>query len=361
MCHAFQSMGVDVTLGVPAERVPESRVSNNIVQKLGKTPTFKVKCFSHFTVAGRFRAAGAYFSTRSFLKSYGDSDFCFMRSPLLARLPLNMGQKVIFESHGVVINTKSKLLDSIYRHQLLHCAQSSNMVLFITISDALANIWKKMGVPANKILALHDGFSAEDYETVTSRQEARQLLGIAAKNKIVVYAGSLYKDRGIEKILRLAKTFSNVDFYVVGGPEENRRFYEVLSTGEGLTNVFFTGHISPPKVRDYLFAADVLLMIWGKQVPTINVCSPLKCFEYMAARRIIIGPAFPTIREIFVDGENALLSDPYSYDALEKKLSEALSLEYPNRLAENARKLAIKEYSWQKRAKRILDALNVSR
>jgi glycosyltransferase involved in cell wall biosynthesis len=359
MCHAFQQIGIDVVLAIPAGsgNMSRSQMYRTIQQKLGKTPTFKIRCLSNFTVAGRLEVIGTYFGIRSLFRDYADVDFCFARSSIIAHLAVSQCIRTIYESHGVVINARYKLLDRIYRRYLLRDAQSPNLVLFIAISHALAKIWKRMGIPARKMLTLHDGFSAEDYKSVTSREEARRLLGIKTGSKIVLYAGSLYEDRGIENILRLARVFPNVGFYVIGGPEKNKQLYEVISAKEGLKNVFFPGSVLHREVKDYLFAADVLLMLYTDNVPTIEICSPLKAFEYMAAGRIIVGQAFPTIEEVLSDDRNALLADPNSYEDLEKKLSQALQYDYPNSLADNARHLAFKKYSWDKRARHILDAL----
>lgn len=360
MCHAFQQIGIDVTLAIPTapEQNSESKMREIIQQKTGKSPAFEVRRLPSFTIAGRLKAIGTYSGIKSLLKYNDNIDFWFTRVSFIAHLAITQDIKTIYELHDAKVNNKSKLMDSIYCRYLLRDAYSPRLVLFVTISNALAKIWQRRGIPAEKVLTLHDGFSAEDYETVTSRKQARQMLGINTDNKIVVYAGSLYKDRGIEDILRLAKAFSNVGFYVIGGPEKNRRYYEGISIRERLNNVFFTGCVPHCKVKDYLFAADVLLMLWTNNVPTINICSPLKAFEYMAAERIIVGYGFPTIREVLKDGESALLAVPDSYEDLERKLGYALSLNYPSDMAQKARKIAYDKYSWEKRAKAIVRVLH---
>jgi len=357
MCHAFQQVGVDVTLATPVgtKYTSESEMYKIIQRKMGKTPNFKVKRLSNFTIAGRLKAMGTHFGVKSLLRHNGDTDYCFARASFVTHLAVGCGMKTIYESHGAVINSRTKLLDYMYRRWLLRDTKSPHLALFVTISSALADIWKKRGVPAAKILTLHDGFSAEDYDSVSSRNQAREILGIRPENKIVVYAGSLYKDRGIENILWLAKAFSNVGFYVVGGPESDKSFYKALAARKGLNNVFFVGLVPHCRVKDYLFAADVLLMLWTDKVGTIDVCSPLKVFEYMAAEKIIVGYGFPTIREVLRDGETALLAAPNSYQDLERKIRYALSLDYPNKMAHRARKVALERYSWKKRAEAIIE------
>lgn len=362
MCHAFQKTGIDLTLALPAhdKQLSESDMVEAIKKKIGKRPRFKIRCFPGYTVSGKLRGLGAYYGAKSLLKEYRNADLCFVRSIFLARLALYQGQRIIYESHGSIINPRSRLLNWIYCRSLLRDVQSENLVLFIAISQALAEIWKKRGVPAHKILTLHDGVSAEDYDIVKNRQDSRKSLGIKSKGKLVVYAGSLYQDRGIGDILRLAEAFPDVMFYVLGGPEKNKQYYRTLSERRDLKNVIFKGHLPHYKVKEYLYAADVLLMLWSSQIPTINICSPLKLFEYMASERIIVGYGFPTIKEILVDEETAFLANPDSYEDLEGKLRESLLQNYPNKMAKKARSIVLNKYTWENRAKTILDFLRKS-
>jgi glycosyltransferase involved in cell wall biosynthesis len=251
-------------------------------------------------------------------------------------------------------------LNNWWIRKFLKSARSDNFVKIIAISRVLAEIWRKRGIPPQKILVLHDGVSLDDYKDLKSREAARAELGIKDKKKIVTYVGSLYEDRGIGDILKLAQLFPAVHFMVVGGPEKNKLDYEAKARCDGLANIVFTGRVPHHQVKDYLLAADILLMLWSRQVPTIRVCSPLKVFEYMAAERIIVGHGFPTIREVLKDGETAFLADPDSFEDLKIKMSHALALDYPNDMAKKARKVVLQNYTWESRAKAIVDALSAS-
>jgi len=57
-------------------------------------------------------------------------------------------------------------------------------------------------------------------------------------------------------------------------------------------------------------AAHVALFDVALQPAVVVYASPLKLFEYLAMGRAIVAPATPNIREILVDGDNALLFPP---------------------------------------------------
>lgn len=361
MCAAFAECGVDVTLAVPGIATHEGRADarRHIELKSGRPPQFTVETFPHFSIGGRLRAAGTWFGARRFLRSrQGEFDACFCRATTLQHLALHHGYRVVYEAHGETINTKSRVLNTIHRNRLLRDGRTSDFKLFIAISQALADVWVAKGIPQEKIVVAHDGFAAEDYVTDMPVNDARRQIGLnlGAHDKVVVYTGSLYADRNIEWILELALRHPRTLFLVVGGPEAQRNKYETLGEQSQLNNLRFTGHVPASHVKNYQFAADVLLMLWSWAVPTIHICSPLKAFEYMATGRTIVGQAFPTISEVLADGQDAYLADPSSVDALDVKLSQALAIDHPNETGARARRRAFEEYTWKRRAENILSA-----
>lgn len=341
MCAALADSGFEVSLAVP-----ESREQSGATQAAG----YRVLTYPKLTVGGRLATLGSYAGARALIREH-EPDLCLVRVPVLLRAAQGCGVPTVLELHNSKLHTRSRLLDRLWRRQLLRAVRSDAVPLVITISDALRDYWANEGIPREKMIALHDGFAADAFATRLDRAEARAKLGIDSDAKVVTYAGSLYADRGIETILDLAGLFPEVRFVVVGGPEQHRQLYS--SRAAELGNVELVGWVEPHRVPDYLFAADVLLMIWSRSVPTINYCSPLKMFEYMAAGRVIVGHGFPTIREVLRDGETALLADPDDFEALAAKLRQALTSPHGPEIAERARQLAFDEYTWRARAERI--------
>ncbi|MGH7830984.1 MAG: glycosyltransferase [Candidatus Binatia bacterium] len=358
MCHAFQNLGMDVELGVPDGGVSRSEIPGLIENELGEPVRFSVVNYPQLSWRGRARTLGSYPGVRSLLQGNGHVDYCYVRSPLLVKMAVHQRLKTIFESHGDRLHPTLGFLNRWYTGLLLEAARSPYLINFIAISEALAAVWRDRGVPPEKMLVLHDGVSAGHYASGKTREEARLELGLRPEEKIVVYAGSLYEDREIDSLFKLAAAFGDSSFVVVGGPGSRKGLYESRARSHGLENLTFVGRVPHRQVKEYLFAADVLLMLWSWQVPTIRICSPLKVFEYMAAGRIIVGYGFPTIREVLTDGETAWLASPGSYADLEKKLAHGLSCTYPSLMGEKARALALGEYTWERRARRILEQIS---
>ena len=360
MCDCFSRLGVDVTLAIPRSSKPMTSedLSFSVREKIGHALSFSIITFPRIRLFGHFDTLGSYFGAMNIINKV-KADICLVRTPVFLQLSMNKGIPTIFESHNTLLHNRSNFLHQLWRRKLIQYSKSENLVMFIAISQALANYWISNDIDPHKIISLHDGFDLESFKLIKTKEEARKELGLRMDKKIVVYAGSLYQDRGIEQILQLATIFSNVRFFVLGGPSERKKYFEEIIDSKRLDNIKLMGWTQKDKVRTYLFAADVLLMLWTKRVPTINYCSPLKMFEYMAAGRIIVGNGFPSIKEVLTDGITAHLANPDSFQDLYKKMETALNDRYPSELAQRARELALKEYPWKKRAQKILDRISM--
>lgn len=320
---------------------------------LGYKPSFSIDVFkTNLIFKKRATALLPLVGIKKLLqKRRGNFDYVMSRSFLINHYAIKAGYKVIYESHNYRLSDY-KILNFIYSTILIRDAKKKNQKLIITISNALAKFWEKEGVPNEIILPLHDGVSTRQIQDRISIKEARVKCNLEIGKKYVVYSGSLNKNRGIEIILKLAMELPSVIFLIVGGNSEHIQYYGKQLQKNNITNVIFKGYITHKYIKYYLASADVLLMIWSWKIRTMNYCSPMKLFEYMASGRIIVGHAFPTILEVLENNIDAFLVDPEDYDALKEALQKALTLSYPNRLVENAL-IKVEKYSWEKRVQQI--------
>lgn len=99
---------------------------------------------------------------------------------------------------------------------------------------------------------------------------------------------------------------------VVVGDGPARTALENQAETLGISNrVRFTGLIGRAGIPKEIGAFDIAL-----QPRVVAYASPLKIFEYMAAKRAIIAPDQPNIREILEHERTALLFDPAQPDAM---------------------------------------------
>ena len=176
---------------------------------------------------------------------------------------------------------------------------------------------------------------------------------------VVAYAGHLYAWKGVDLLLQALAQVPDAKGLIVGGhaAEPDLARVEQLAADLGIARrVTFTGLVDPATVTRHLQHALILVLPNPPSALSTHFTSPLKLFEYMAARRAIVASDLPAMREVLRDGENALLvpaGDPSALAAAIRRLQQDRAL--AARLAESAYRDAA-GYSWAKRAER-LDAL----
>ena len=211
------------------------------------------------------------------------------------------------------------------------------------------------GVP---ITILHDAVDLDPYENLPESTVARQERALPEKATLALYAGHLFEWKGVYTFgLALQKT-PEITGVFVGGTEKDRNDFEKFLREEQISNAVCIGHVPPTEVALYLAAADVVVLpTSGKDQIGREFTSPLKLFEYMAARRPIVASDLPSLREILVTGKNAILVPPDDPDALARGLQEIVQKpELAIHIASQARK-DVDAHTWRKRAQRALDAM----
>ncbi len=356
MCNAFVANEIEIDLALPVPNVDIGDRNDYFYNRFGIELKFNLIFYEPSYNYSKLEKYFGYNSIKKILAS-NNAEYVFLRIPKFVRLVLKAGKKVIFESHNNIMHNKISIIDKYWKRSVLKYVKRSNFVLFISISQNLSNYWENLGVPSSKLIALHDGFSVKQYKTKADKKAVRIKLGIPLDVKIAMYVGSLYPDREIDNILLLAKRTPNVLFYVVGGPKLFKKHYIAKTVEMELRNVKFIGYVPHSDVPDYLFAADILLALWSSRVPTINYCSPLKIFEYMASGQTIIAHKFKTIEEVLDDKIDALLVRPDDQEHLFETLKNAIN-KPNNKLGKSARKKVFKLYTWQYRANQIVKRLS---
>ncbi|MFQ5600919.1 MAG: glycosyltransferase family 4 protein [Candidatus Krumholzibacteriia bacterium] len=178
----------------------------------------------------------------------------------------------------------------------------------------------------------------------------------------VLYVGQLYAWKGIDILLRAMRHLPGRRLTVVGGndPQDLERVRGLVAA-EGLQDcVELAGYRSPPEVRGYLGRARVGVVPSPLQgfAESTWFTSPLKLFELMQAGVPVVATDLPSIRELLVDGDSALLAPPDDPQAMARRIARLLEDRgLAARLVQRAAE-GVVEYSWEKRARRILGFLN---
>jgi glycosyltransferase involved in cell wall biosynthesis len=243
------------------------------------------------------------------------------------------------------------------RQLLTRLVWRPEFIRLVTNSGELAKLLKsEFDLPFDKILAAPNG--AEDPGKVI-RTESHN-----GSRLQVGYVGHLYRGRGVDLILKIAKACPWADFHLVGGREEDVGFWR--SRAGNLENVFLHGYVTPGTAEQYRQACDVLLAPYQRETLTRRMrdqagyMSPLKLFEYMASGRAILCADLPVLHEIVRNGQTALMCDPDGpeewIEALQRLRKDP---DMRGRLANAARTVFLRDFTRTARASKILEGIPV--
>jgi glycosyltransferase involved in cell wall biosynthesis len=271
----------------------------------------------------------------------------YTRDWQVATICLLCRQKVLVERHGFV-------KDDFFRQPMF---RSGNFMGCVTISDRLAENFRQNGLDEKRITVEQDAVDLDMFDAMLPKETARETLDLPRNRTIVLYAGHFYRSKGVHTLLEAAKKAPDLLCVLVGGWEEHILKIQSMIDQEKIHNVWLTGFVSQAEIPLYLSAADILVLPSSPgRTATDKNTSPLKLFEYMAARRPIVASKLPNVERVLADGKSGLLVEPDNPDVLIQGIRHLLANpELASKLAEKARDLVVTKYNWDARARRILD------
>jgi len=102
-----------------------------------------------------------------------------------------------------------------------------------------------------------------------------------------------------------------------------------------------------------------IVAVAGGKGNTVEWMSPLKIFEYMAYGKAIIASDLPVLHEVLVPDRTALMVEPGDVAAWKNAICRLMiNTEERRALGREARVKFLANYTWKRRAERILDFVN---
>jgi glycosyltransferase involved in cell wall biosynthesis len=351
MCKAFSEHGYSLVLLVPQVHNHE-QYNYDSFEFYGVAPSFALVRVDRIPLLGHSISFG--------IKCFRDlsrirPDIVISRSFCGSLSAVSAGFPIVYEFHQPI--SDFGIRQAILFRQLI---RNKFFLGLVVVTKALKDWYiKHFQIPQEKVLVAADG--ADLPLSSCDLPKDINLLNVSQTGHNVAYVGALYEGKGMEIVLPLAHRCPDVNFHVVGGRLKDIEHWKAKASG--LKNIFFHGFYPHVQVFSIMKKMDVLLAPnlnsvkgYGGTKDIGKWTSPLKLFEYMAAKKPILASNIEVLREVLVHEKNSILCDPNDNEAWRSGLRRLLSdRELADRLTNRAYADLTEKYTWSIRAGTLLN------
>ncbi len=349
MCQALANLGNDVELIVPNLQVDPS----DPYDFYGVKKIFKIKYINYPR-----RKFGVLFYSHNVLKylKQNKKNVVYGRDLTTCFFSILSGIPTIWESHAPV-----DYMGKIYVWFFKRMCRKKSFLKLVVITSTLKKFYEeKYGIPSERIAVLPDCSDIVDLKKVYPIRIENK--GCKAN---VGYIGQLYTGKGMEILSQLIPICPDVMFHIIGGNDKEVCFWsDKLKTYK---NVTFYGFMKPSETISYGLAMDILIAPYMRKVHGVRVTrrgsdlsnwmSPLKLFEYMSFKKPIVSSDIPVLHDI-LNSNNAILCNPDDISEWADAIYSIVNNPHvAEKMANNAYNDFCHNYTWDIRAKKIVDYL----
>lgn len=215
-------------------------------------------------------------------------------------------------------------------------------------SPSLAEIYHRFSP-----IFIPNGLDASRFDTLPPKEEARRLLGIEAKDSIVLWVGKVIWAKRVEWLFELLRKIPNARVVAVGGYNEEHfgdRYLRGLRAQypDVAARATFTGEVPYSRVGLYLAAADVFAF------PSRLEGMPNAVMEAMAAALPVVASDIPAHRALIRSGETGFLAGD-SGEFVERVLALLGDPDLRSRIGGRAREMVRSEFTFSRVCSRYID------
>lgn len=262
----------------------------------------------------------------------------------LVKVAIKLGIPVIYEREHY---QKNKYEPEIVNSPLFQVA--------VTVADSVKENMIANGMPAEKIIKLHLSFNQSFLiRQPKQAKEWRKKLLLSGRTNLVVYSGGLYKFKGVDLLLEVAKKLPQIQFVFAGGNNAKLTKYQEIIKEKQIDNAIFLGYLQHEQLPSLLQAADILAHPHCSG-EAANFTSPLKFFEYLASGTPIVATEILPLLEFKNRDIVAAWCETDNSTAYANALTKALET-HPYKVDGYTQQIDFAhQFSWESRIKKILN------
>ena len=227
----------------------------------------------------------------------------------------------------------------------------------VSITNGTKEMLAARGIPPERISVEPDAVNAEEFDIPDTKLEVRSKLGLPLDKTIVMYTGALDPWKGVNVLYHAAELLPERFQVVTVGARQSHviEFNQLYPPRPNFTTI---GHVAHSQIPLYMRAADVMVIPnSGKTDISRHHTSPMKLFEYMAAKKPIVASDLPSIREI-ADETKAYMFEPDNAESLAEAIVKAAEDEAGAHQRVQVARSFVERFTWIGRARRIISFMS---
>ena len=221
-----------------------------------------------------------------------------------------------------------------------------NSDLIISVSEALKKEIFKLGIRKN-IQVVYNGVDLTSFrKSDGERQSTRRILNIHKNDRVLLFVGSLIKEKGIDELLTAFKEIKNkhnkVKLLIVGDGPKKRDI-------ENSSDIILAGKIPHSKLPFYYNASDIFVF------PTHKEGLPNVVLEALASELPVVTTYVGGIPEVVKSCHNGILIAPMDIKALVNALLYLIeNPKIAKDMGRNGRDTVSRKFTWEISAKNLM-------
>lgn len=282
-----------------------------------------------------------------------NSLYIYSRSTIASYFLSVFNIRHVFEVHNL---EKNRLID--FMQKVILETQNVNKVFISSKLKKLA-LSKNNNKTLGRLIVAPDSspsYSSIDFAEVNINKKVREFLFDENSLKCI-YAGSSGDGRGIELLLTIARRLPNIKFIFMGE-------IKLKLENNFPSNILVLGNKSHLEALYIMSLSDLGLMPYQRNLSmgrfslnSLEWMSPLKMFDYMNSRLLILASYHDVLEEVLENNYSCIFIQNYDNPDAWIQNIKKIKKSHINRIGLNAKKIFNSKYTYDNRTKIILENL----
>lgn len=197
----------------------------------------------------------------------------------------------------------------------------------VAISNPFKKYVERKGIIPEKISVVKESINLDYF--FPDKTDLKQQYNLSDDTILIMFHGAIEKSKGVDVLVEAAKIltekYENLYFIIVGSGTALNQVKKQVDTFGLSQRVILTGWVDFKKIPYFINGADIGIALRNENMANHFVVTTA-LMQYWACEKPLLAPNLDSIREIVIDGENAVLFESGNKSDLAKKIEYMIEI-----------------------------------